>query len=190
MILADFIAIGAVLLFTLIGAGIGFGRYLDILTRGIIGKIISVIVCYFLFGIVLDWGFVQDLLSKFVGYLQSNDNFICNILLKIRIDLIVFAIVLFIVVQILRKIATALVCNIFEIDFFAIRLVNKLLGVVLSLATLVILALIVLQLLTYGGAETVQNITNSLSGSAFGLDKLFVENPLNSILHSINLGNQ
>lgn len=188
MIIADYVAIGVILLFALIGGSMGFGRFLEFLTHGITGMIISIVVCYFLFGIVLDWSFVQNLLAMFVEFLQSNDNFICNLLLQVRIDLIVFAVALFIVVQILKKIAASLVCNIFEIDFFAIRIVNKLFGIVLALAFLIALTLIGFQLVTYASSDTIGQFSGWLSGSFFKLDVLFIENPLHSILESIHLG--
>ena len=141
MNVADLIAIGAVLIVALIGAGLGFGRFLSFLSRGVVGKIISIVVCYFIFGIVLDWPIVKNLLTTFVEFMQAQDNFFCNLLLKIRIDLIAFAIVLFFAVQLLKKVLTALVRWLFEIDFFAIRIVNKVFGVILAVLFLVIVTL-------------------------------------------------
>ncbi|MBO7345162.1 MAG: hypothetical protein J6U92_04410 [Clostridia bacterium] len=187
MNVADLIAIGTILIVALIGAGLGFGRFLSFLSRGIVGKVLSIVVCYFIFGIVLDWPIVKNLLTAFVEFMQSKDNFFCNILLNIRIDLIAFAVVLFFAVQLLKKIFTALVRWLFEIDFFAIRIVNKIFGVILAVLTLIIATLLIFQLLSFSGAGTIEKITSCLSGSAFGLDKLFIENPLLSIIESINL---
>ena len=186
MILADVVAIIAFVVCLLLGSIVGFGKGLRFLTGGIFGKIISVVICYFLFGIVLNWGFVQDLLGKFIALLQSSENGICKILLTVRIDLIVFAVALFIVVQILRRIIVAVVCGIFEADNLVMRLINRLLGIVLFLAIFAIVILIVFQIIALiGGTEGA--FYQNLVGSKFGLDKLFAENPLNAIIQSIKI---
>ena len=79
MITADVIAIILTLVFFIGGVLLGFGKTLKLLTDGVVGKIISVVVCYFLFGIVLALPFVQDLLNRLVDALRENGNFICRI---------------------------------------------------------------------------------------------------------------
>ncbi len=187
MNVADLIAIGAIITVALLGAGLGFGRFLSVLSRGIVGKIVSIIVCYFIFGIVLDWGVVKNLLALFVEFMQSKDNFFCNLLLKIRIDLIVFAILLFFVVQLLKRFLAFLIREVFEIDLLVIRIMNKVFGLILAVLVLIMVTLIVFQILSLCGTETVEKISSWLSGSVFGLDLLFTENPLLSIFESINL---
>ena len=187
MNVADLIALGVIIVVALLGAGLGFGRFLGVLTHGIVGKIVSVIVCYFIFGIVLDWEITKNLIAKFIEFMQSQDNFFCNILLKLRIDLVAFAIALFFVVQLLKKFLAFLIRALFEIDLFVIRLINKVLGVILAVLVLIMATLIIFQIMSLGGTETVGKITSWLSGSLFGLDKLFLENPLLSIFESFSL---
>ena len=186
MITADIIVLIALAACIILGAGLGFGRGLRFITGGIVGKIISLVICYFLFGIVLNFGFVQDLLLKFTTALNDNGSWICNLLLSIRIDLIVFAIVLFIVVQLLRKLVVYIIANIMEIDNKVVSVINRLAGIVLLAAFAAVITLIVFQIIAWISGTDGAFFTN-LEGSAFGLDKLFVNNPLNSVFESIRM---
>ena len=184
MMTVDIVAIILTLSFFVGGTLLGFGKTLKLLTGGIVGKIISVVVCYFLFGIVLSWPFVQDLLDRLILALQENGSTICKILLYIRLDLIVFAVALFIAVQIIRKWVVALLKSFFEINTKPMRVINKVLGAILGLVSLVILTLIVFQILAWiGGAEG--DFYRSIQGSAFKIDEIFKNNPLNSIFETI-----
>lgn len=184
MITADVIVLVALLICIVLGAFMGFGKGLRLFTGGVFGRIISVVICYFLFGIVLSWSFVQDLLLKFTTMLAEQDTWICNLLLQIRIDMIVFGAVLFLAVQILRHLVVHIIAGVFEIDNKAIRIINKILGVVLFLAFAVIFTLIIFQIIAWISG-TDGGFYESLQGSVFGLDKIFTDNPLNSVFESI-----
>lgn len=186
MITADVIVLAVLAACVILGAGLGFGKVLRFITGGIIGKIISLVICYFLFGVVLHFGFVQDLLLKFTTALSDNGSWICNLLLSIRIDLIVFAIALFIVVQILRKIVVYIIANVMEINNKAVSVINRILGIALLLAFNIMLMLIAFQIIAWISGTDGAFYTN-LEGSVFGLDKLFVNNPLNSVFESIRM---
>ncbi len=184
MITADVIVLVALLICIVLGAFMGFGKGLRLFTGGVFGRIISVVICYFLFGIVLSWSFVQDLLLRFTTMLAEQDTWICNLLLQIRIDMIVFGAVLFLAVQILRHLVVHIIAGVFEIDNKAIRIINKILGVVLFLAFAVIFTLIIFQIIAWISG-TDGGFYESLQGSVFGLDKIFTDNPLNSVFESI-----
>ena len=184
MITADVIAIILMLAFFFGGIILGFGKTLKLLTSGLVGKIISVVVCYFLFGVVLYIPFVQSLLDKMIFALKENGNFICKVLLFIRLDLIVFAVALFIFVQLLRKWAVGLIKSFFEIDTKPMRIINKVLGAALGLVALVIFTLVIFQIIAWiGGTEG--EFYQSLTGSVFKLDEIFKDNPVNSIFKTI-----
>ena len=186
MITADVIALITIIFCFVGGAALGFGRWLKILTGGIVGKIISVIICYFLFGIVLDWYFVKAFMQKITTALQENGSWICNVLLTIRLDLIVFGAVLFVLVQLLRKFVVYLIANVMQIDNKVISVVNRVLGVILLTVFVAILTLIVFQVVAWV-MGTNGGFYQTLQGSAFGLDKIFTDNPLNSVIESIRL---
>ena len=184
MITADVIAIILMLAFFFGGIILGFGKTLKLLTSGLVGKIISVVVCYFLFGVVLYIPFVQSLLDKMIFALKENGNFICKVLLFIRLDLIVFAVALFIFVQLLRRWAVGLIKSFFEIDTKPMRIINKVLGAALGLVALVIFTLVIFQIIAWiGGTEG--EFYQSLTGSVFKLDEIFKDNPVNSIFKTI-----
>ena len=184
MITADVITLVALLICIVLGSFMGFGKGLRLFTGGVFGRIISVVICYFLFGVVLSWGFVQDLLLQFTTMLSEQDTWICNFLLQIRIDMIVFALVLFIVVQILRHLVVHIIAGVMEVDNKVMRVFNKMLGVVLFLVFAVVFMLIIFQIIAWVSG-TDGGFYESLQGSAFGLDKIFTDNPLNSVFESI-----
>lgn len=180
MILADYIAIGLVLLFGTIGTIVGFGKGLKFFTKGIIGILISVVVCYFLLGIVLNFGFVQKLTLRFVDYLGCKDNAFCKFLLTIRIEIIAVAVALFVLVQILRKLIVLLIAKVMETDNAIIKVINKTFGAVLSIAILIGLALIVMQITYFVIGE---RGSVWFEGSFFRLDVVYLNNPLTSIIN-------
>ena len=181
MILYDYILIGLVVLGSIIGIIVGFGKGLSILTKGIGGIIISVVVCYFIFGSLLNIRFVSGLLESFRNTLNENGSGFCKFVLAIRVDYIVYAIVLFVVVQILRKIIVGLINKGFSADNVIVKSLNRIFGLILSIAVLCIIVLLGMQLYSLIGGVSVET-TNIFEGSFFKLDYIFANNPLNSIL--------
>lgn len=184
MITADIIVIIAFVACIVLGSMFGFGKALRLFTGGAFGVVISIVICYFLFGVVLSWGFVQTLLNKFTTALQDNGSWFCNFLLTIRIDLIVFALVLFFIVQMLRRLVVYIIAHVLETDNKFISVLNRILGVVFLIAFAIVLMLIVFQIIAWVSG-TDGGFYNSVQGSVFGLDKMFVDNPLNAVFESI-----
>jgi hypothetical protein len=170
----------------LLGVILGFGRVLKALTNHLPGKIAAVVFTYFIYGTVLNLGFVNSLLTSFVTMIASLDNFISKVLLIIRIDMIVFAVALFLLVRIAQKLAVSLVAKIMQAKNPVSVLVNRVGGAALSAACMFIVFLIILQFSAwtsgYDGA-----MYEALQGSRFGLDKLFLNNPLNAITEMARL---
>ncbi|MBQ3493184.1 MAG: hypothetical protein IJA88_03670 [Clostridia bacterium] len=162
----------------------GFGKVLNFFTKGIFGKIISIFVCYFLFGVVLDWPFVKEALTNLNQSLASSENFICDLLIKIRLDLIVFAVALFFAVQLLRKLAVKLIDKAFSANNPVMKVINKVLGVALAFFCVAVILLTVFQILAWTTGIN-GSVYQAMQGSFFKLDKLFVSNPLNAIFESI-----
>lgn len=180
MQMVDWIALGIVLLVVVIGLLLGFGRCLKIFTSGIFGIIISIIITYFLIGIVASWGFVKDLLDKFTLALIENGSPFCMFLRTIGIESIVLAVILFIIVQILRIIIVNIVKGIAEADNVVMKVINKFFGVVFALAFFAMLTLIVFQIIYLIGGETSANFREYLTG-ALKLEVLYDNNPLRTI---------
>lgn len=180
MILYDYILIGLVAICGIFGAIIGFGKGLSIFTKGIGGIIISVFVCYLIFGSLLSIGFISGLLESIRNGLSENGSGFSKFLLTIRIDYIFYGMVLFVVVQILRMIIVGLINRCFSSDNVAVKIINRLLGVVLALVVLAGVLLLAMHLYRIIGGESTE-LNNIFAGSFFKLDYIFANNPLNLI---------
>ena len=180
MITADIIVLVGCILFVLIGAMVGFGKGLKFFTSGIFGIIISAFVCYLIFGFVLNWGVVGDLLAKFNNWLTEQGN-VGTFFANIHIDKIVLAVVLFIIIQIIRVIIVKIIKGIVEIDNILFKIINKILGAAFMFVVALAILLIVFQIVAWIGGDTAANFAEQLKDSVFRLDDLFANNPLNAI---------
>jgi hypothetical protein len=180
MLTVDYVAIGSVLLFGFIGAWLGFGKGLKVLTKGIGGVAISVVICYFLFGMVTSLSFIQDLMKSLTDFLNTEGNTFCTLLVNIRIDIIAVAALLFVLVQIIRKMIVSVISTGLESDNVFVKAINKTLGVVLAVAVLIVLCLIVMQISSLLAGENGE-IYSITQGSFFRLDYVYRNNPLVSI---------
>lgn len=170
----------------LLGAIFGLGKVLKTLTNRLPGKIAAGVFTYFIYGTVLNLDFVNALLTSFVTMIAGLNNFASKILLIIRIDMIVFAVALFLAVRIAQKIAVALVAKIIQAKNPLFIAVNRIGGALLSAGCIFVVFLIVLQFSAwtsgYDGA-----MYDTLKDSKIGLDRLFLNNPLNAITEMIKL---
>ncbi len=186
MIIADWIAIGLIVFFALLGLLVGFGRGLRFFTKGFFGFLITILVCYCLGGFILKISFVEELLLKFVASLEGKGT-VCDILIAIHIEIIVYYIVLFIAVLILKYTIVKLIAMIFEIDNIVIKVINRIVGVGLFLCVLALFVMIAFQIVYLIGGTTVTNFQQHITGSIFKLDWLFENNPLMTIIKIITI---
>ena len=184
MQLVDWIFIGIALISLVLGALLGFGKLLKIFTGGIIGVLISIVVTYFLLGIVASWPFVQDLLGKLVGAIQNGNNGFTNFLIKIGIEKIILAVGIFIIVQIARVIIVHIIKSIVEIDNKVVKVINRVGGAIFFLAIAAALTLIVFHIVNWVGGESAENFRNGLNG-VLRIQWVYDNNPLMYIVHQI-----
>lgn len=182
MLIADWVAIAIMLLFAVLGALVGFGKGLRFFTKGFIGFIISIIICYALGGFIIQLDFIANLLTSFRGLIEGKEGWFFSLLLTIRIDVIVYYVVLFIIVQIIRIIAVKLVVKLFSTKFVVMQVINKVLGILLFLGVLVLLTLIVFQVIYMIGGQTEESFLSFLEGSKINLDLFYKNNPLTEIV--------
>ena len=166
------------------GAFAGFGRVLRLLSDGLTGKIASVVITYFLFGVVLNLGFVQKLMSSMVDALAAKGNWFFNVLLVLRIDMIALVVVLFIAVRLLQKLVVGILVGISQIQNPVVRVLNKVFGSVLAVASLLRYVLVIFQVVAWISG-TNGAFYQKLVGGSFGLDNLYLNNPLNSIFETL-----
>ena len=180
MILVDYVAIGSFVLFGIVGAFIGFGKGLQVLTKGVFGIIISVVATYFLLDILLGISFVQDFMLKIKEFLSVQENAFCEFLVTIKFEHIVVAILLFVIMQILRKVVILIVSRMLESDNAVVKVVNKTLGAALSVTLMVGLSLLVMQIVYFSSGT---QASSWFEGSFFRLDYLYIHNPLASLFN-------
>ena len=113
MVLADGIILGVAVLFLVLGVITGFGRGLEIISKGIFGKIFSLVMCYFFIGLVIKIPAVSGLMESFVTMLKDKGEWWSNILLTIRVDIIAVVIIMLVVITFVRILVVQLVKNIF-----------------------------------------------------------------------------
>ena len=190
MVLADGIILGIAVIAVALGTITGFGRGLEIISKGIFGKIFALVMCYFFIGLVIKIPAVSGLMENFVNMLQEDGQWYAHILLAIRVDIIAVVVGMFIVITVLRIIVVQLVKNVMETDNIAMEILNKTFGAILFLVLFCALALIVFQIIYWIGGETASNFANALKGSFMKLDVVFENNPINALVDTIRFGHQ
>ena len=187
MVLVDWLILGLLIVFCIFGMLFGFGKGLKFFTGGIIGILISIFVCYALGGLIYKLGFVQDLLNKFIEVLANKKNGFCNFLLKIRIDIIVYYVALFLIVSIARIIIVRIIKNVVEIENVVLIIINKFFGIFLFVGVYFMLVLLVFWVVSLIGGGTAASFTNTLSQSKIGLKWLYDNNPFMIIIKVIRI---
>lgn len=185
MCTADWIALGVVAGCIMLGALLGFGKLLSFLTNKVFGKITALFVCYTFGGMFMSIGFVQDFLVKIASLWSGSENFFLVFLTKIHLEVVIFYIILFIAVFWILKLLALLAKAILEIKVTPLKVINKVGGAILLTATGVLIGLFVFQVISWVGGETAANLLENLSGSLFGLDKLFLNNPLLGLVNIV-----
>ncbi|MCD8200874.1 MAG: hypothetical protein LUD47_02245 [Clostridia bacterium] len=166
---ADGIALALLVIFAILGIVLGFSRWIKFFCKGLIfGTIFSIIVCYFIFGWVSGWGFIQNSFMKI-----SSMNWL---------NYTILAIVLFIVVSLIRWLVVKLLSGIFESKNIVCRVLNKTLGFIFWVATIIALVLIVFQIIYWIGGSTAESFYNWLDGGFMRLEWLFDHNPVAGFL--------
>lgn len=176
------VIIAGLVLSVLLGFLLGFGRVLRFLTGGIVGIVISIFVCIMFGGIIANFSFVSDLIASGNAYFGE----IAAILEKMNVATIIYYIVLFLVVQILRIIIVKTIAKIFQpqkgTKGFGVRnAINKTLGVILMgggwvLLTYFVLAVISLLTDVASIGEFILKMETESPNSIFYL--LYTHNPI------------
>lgn len=180
MQIVDWLALGIILLSALIGLMLGFGKLLKVFTGGIFGIIISIVVTYFLIGVVASWHFVQVLMGKLNETMEASDSKFVHFLARISTSKIILGIILFVVVQLLRIIIVKIIKGVAEIDNPVIKAFNRIGGMLFMLAVIIMLALIVFQIVYWIGGDSAASFRSYLTGG-LRLEWVFDNNPLRYI---------
>lgn len=186
MLIADWIVIILIALFCLLGLGLGFGRGLKFFTKGIFGVFIAIFVCYCVGGLILNIGFVNELVTNLHTTFENGNGFF-KFLASIRFEIVVYYVSLFIVVLFIRFIIIKIIVSVVEVNNVFMKIINKTLGVIFFAAVLVLLVLLVFQIIYAIGGPTAENFLAYIKGSFFKLDYIYENNPFIMIIKIIRL---
>lgn len=176
MNIIDIVTIVAAIVFLLIGFISGFGRSLRHFTGGIVGIIISIFVCASFGGMLLGTELVGGWISSLNDYFSS----VAEFLGKMQLAVVIFYIVMFIIVQIVRIIVVKFICRIFEADNNVMKVINRVLGVVFVPAVMFMFLLLVFAVLKlFDDTAAIQEMLMKMEGTF--LLKLYLNNPI--VLH-------
>lgn len=167
----------------LLGVCLGCGKMLRILVDHFPGKILASLITYVLFGVVLSTGFAQQFTNKVIELVAGKDGFIGKVFLVLRLDLILLAVGLFLLVRLLLKLLAAVLASALEADVTVLRIVNRTAGLLLAFGFFMLLVLIAFQILNWvQGASEASVYAEMIQGSVFKLDRLYLNNPMNSVI--------
>ncbi len=169
----DAITIVVAILLAGLGVVVGFGRTLRFFTNGIFGFIISIVFCFAFGGMIASIGPIADGISWLNEWLGGIWSFFATI----RLATIIYYIVLFLLVQLLRSLIVLMLEKLFSIDVLPMRILNGILGAILMVVAVFILLLLVLAIFElFDTSDFVQSMLNRLDGTF--LKTLYLNNPI------------
>lgn len=180
MVTADWIAIAVLVVALGLGALLGLGKWLKFFTSGVFGVIISIIICYFIGGGILQIGFVKELLAKFASLWSDKGGFGYSLLTKIHLEIIVYYVVLFVLVQIVRVLLVKIIQKGLEADVKPVKVVNRLLGAAFAFAIVFFIGLLILWIVAWVGGDTAASWSAYFEKSGF-VGALYRHNPIAGI---------
>ena len=154
------------LLIAALGFAVGFGRALRFFTKGIFGIVISVFVCATFGGMIAGIPAVGNRIADLDKSLGN-----------IHLGTIVYYVVLFFAVQIVRIIVVKLIGGIFSADNVVMRVINRFLGMAFTVAAVLLLVLLIFGIFRiFEDTSFVSGIVKDLEGSFLG--SLYANNPV------------
>lgn len=171
MIVADWVFLGIILGGLALGSLLGFGKLFKFFTSGIFGIILSIVVC-FLIGAAFQ-GPLTPFLDGLAEKITSVDNWFCQFLGKINIQVILYYIIMFVVVWILRFIIVRIIKAVAESENKVLKVFNRVTGAVFFLAALLLIATLVLAVIGWVGGSTSDKVLEYLSTSKLGLGEIY-----------------
>ncbi len=156
-----------------LGLALGFARVLRLFTKGIFGFILSVFLCATFGGMIAGIPAVAGLISDLNASLSDAWSFLG----KIHLETVIYYIILFVVIQILRILIVRLIGSVFSADNAVMRFLNRILGMILMLAAVFLLTLLVFGIFRiFESTDFVQDFIAKTDGTFLGL--LYDINPV------------
>ena len=171
MIVVDWIFLGIILGGLVLGALFGFGGIFKFFTTGVFGIIISIAVCVFI-GTAF-YGTCEPLLDKLRDAIVANENWFCQFLGKLNVQVILYYIIMFVIVWLLRFIMVKVIGAVTKSENKVIKIMNRIFGSLFLLLVLLLIFFFVLFVIGWVGGPTADNFSEYLAGGALRLDRLF-----------------
>ena len=177
----DWIFLAVLIGVAALGSIIGFGGGLKFLTGGIIGIIISIVLCYLFGGMILNIPFVSKLLSDLAAK-WSNVKFLSTI----RLEIIIYYLALFIIFTLLRILIVAIIGGIAESDVLLMRILNKIGGAILFAGLALLITFFVFQVIHWIGGDTAASFYKTLKTNCNAIVRpLYESNPMKGLVNLV-----
>ena len=172
----DSVTLIAAILLAGLGLALGFGRTLKFFTKGIFGFILSVFICVSFGGMIAGIPAV----AEWIGSLNEKLGEAWSFLGTIHLATVIYYVVLFLVVQLLRILVVKLIAGLFSADVLPVRVINRVLGAVLMVAAVLLLLLLAFAIVAiFGETQGVIDFVAKLDGTFLGT--LYTNNPIRFI---------
>ncbi len=174
----DWIFLGILLIVAALGALLGFGKTLKFITGGIVGIIISFLLCYCFGGVIMQLPFVSGMLRDLAAHWSH-----IGWLTAMHLEIIIYYIALFIITMVLRIIIVLLLKGVVETKVLVMQIINRVLGAVLLSVLFFLLMFFVFQIIGWIGGGTERDFYNAVALNANAIVRpLYDWNPMNSIV--------
>ena len=172
----DSVTLIAAILLAGLGLVLGFGRTLKFFTKGIFGFILSVFICASFGGMIAGIPAV----AEWIGGLNARLGEAWSFLGTIHLATVIYYIVLFLVVQLVRILVVKLIAGLFSADVLPVRIINRILGAALMVAAVLLLLLLAFAIVAiFGETQGVIDFVARLDGTFLGT--LYANNPIKFI---------
>ena len=159
-----------------LGLALGFGRTLKFFTKGIFGFILSIFICASFGGMIAGIPAV----AEWIGGLNAKLGEAWSFLGTIHLATVIYYVVLFFVVQLVRILVVKLIAGLFSADVLPVRIVNRVLGAALMVAAVLLLLLLAFAIVAiFGETQGVIDFVSKLDGTFLGT--LYANNPIKFI---------
>ncbi|MFA5450243.1 MAG: hypothetical protein WC292_07405 [Clostridia bacterium] len=126
--MTDIIALAIVIVAAVLGLLLGFHRLIKVLTGGLFGIIIGIVVCAMIGGSLQN----LDVSQQFIASVNQTTTEWWAFLSYLKLGYVAFYLVLFLLVQIVRVVIVKIISNIAASESPIIVFINKSLGLVIS----------------------------------------------------------
>ena len=172
----DSVTLIAAIILAGLGLALGFGRTLKFFTKGIFGFILSIFICASFGGMIAGIPAV----AVWIGGLNEKLGEAWNFLGTIHLATVIYYVVLFLAVQLLRILVVKLIAGLFSADVLPVRIVNRVLGAALMVAAVLLLLLLAFAIVAiFGETQGVIDFVSKLDGTFLGT--LYANNPIKFI---------